>query len=1029
MKFYLNNQQVQVEVSPTITRAKDGTLASASVVLKANNVKNPYAPMQSFRIETENTNNDIYYYVVNSDSVSIFSLDPLTYKHNLSLIDSRKLLSKHIVRNSSFSQPASKYKGSYFALTQTMIQTSSGSSTWKFQVGMQTGQNNAAIPLHIESKDRVRTSYLKFNIQLSTSKTNTFEAGNWEQVSNINDINDVLTQSARTGDLEIQTLVIYYKLNGQNMFQNINMADLGVITFNKPIELPIIKELIEQGANDIFIGTAYNNGYLEAFGKDIVFTPATYIAQNIKVPLVAMVQIEAVVEYYYNTAYDILNLLIKRQRQKTTSYQKNDLFVLPLSTDTGKKLELYNLLTTTIAPNFAFTQSTMYECVSEVFRLFDSFFTLDSNKCLEINYLNESSEMTITGKYSGAMTSLSEERYNNGVITYFQGAKPIISFPDNSSFGRLRSNALGVPKQDDHNFIVAHPIDTIIKVEAIITQVRMMNATITGNVILDITPYVVEESIWSILPTSVTFPYESNYLNKAQNNTVYYSKGSNSIQLAYFNQTYYGTTYFSYYQAVKSAVHRMAGVYGTATDVLPTGIQNIKPAEQDWLDIRMRIQYISTIDGRLKIESIVDKYDGEMLIDQSNGSIDLNKLGLNMLGTTLMMGEPSRNYTHEISSWENKIKEGQYFIENGEKWVANSVSYNVLNEHKIIGQISFVKNFNALSQRINLLREKRLSNISSELTLKSEDNYIEYIYYSTSNSNLPTKESIAYREGYIYQTIASTFDNNSSTYYTIDFALIYVAVSNYITDNGQQVLQNASNIYIPLVKYGAGNMICFEMSFNHPITAGNRTKASSGWFGSNNYYTDSVKYALEDGTLDKCDISLYQSSSDNIFSDEFPFIKTTDLPIQSSMTIYGYECYKQPNEVFSLNYQLCFLPIENRKDIDFIGSAFINDNAFINSKDLMNHKFYLHYTDSSSNFQYSILDTKGEGNRKSISSISIGNIGINGNSITFNFSATQNIKTWSICDENGNIYFASNNNNNGTNTTKVIYFIPRHNRI
>lgn len=1045
MKFYLNNELKEVEISPVITRAKDGTLPSASVVLKANTDKEPYAPMQEFRIETENENNDIYYYIVGSDSVSVFSNDPLTYKHSLSLIDKKKKTNKHIVRNSSFSQPAKRFKSSYLAMYETLIV---GTQQDRRILGhnAQSGNSDAVIPLHIDSKDKVKSSFLKISVQYCCTRSNPLNTGHIFPANTLEEMNSKIDSSLKSADMGLSQLYLYYTLNGQqeSVALTINAND---IIFGKPFELPIIKEKIELGANDLYIGTYYSNvfGYTIPFGSGVSFTPPTSPTQNKWIPIIIMIQIEAVIEYYYHSAYDILNLLIKRQRQKTQLYQKVDLFNLPLSTDTGKKKELYDLLTSTVAPNFTFTQSTMLECVSEVFRLFDAYFTLDSTNCLEINYLNESNESIINGKYSSAVTSISEERFNNGIITYFQGAKPTVRFPNNNALIRARSSNLGVPAQDDHNFIVDKPIDYINKLEVKVTQFSINNVSIKydptlypdlGDIplMLDLSNYVVEEGVWSVLSTTGDLPYNHNYLNLVQNNTLSYSKGSNIIPLAKWGTTTIASQQYYFIDlAIKSALHRLSGVYLDTWDSQPTAIGNIRPftsGEENWNDFMFRAEYISTIDGRVKIESISNKYDGEMLIDQSNGSIDLNKMGLNMLGTSLMMGEPTRNYTHEISNMEDRIKEGQYFIENGERWVANSCSYTIINMNKIVGQISFVKNFNALSQRINLLQEKRMSNISSELTLKSEDNYIEYVYYSSVPVLYSSFQNIAYRREWLYKSILSTFKSDYEYYTSPDYAMFRANVTN-TTGSGTKT---TSYIYLPMVKYGAGNSICFEMSFDSPISAGNRTTATSGWFGSVNYYTDSIKYTDENGILDQCTIYMFQETPNQVYSSDFPFI-TEDDPEEAGEFIYAlrnYEIYKQPNEVFALNYELCFLPIESRKQIDFLGNAFINDNAFVNPQNLMNHRFYLYYTNSveQPTFKYSVLDTKGEGLYLVISSVEF-LYDTNNNIVGIKFNHLQTYTTaitWAICDENRNIYFASNESQNA-GTTKVIYFTPRHNRL
>src|SRR5690606_39715259 len=56
----------------------------------------------------------------------------------------------------------------------------------------------------------------------------------------------------------------------------------------------------------------------------------------------------------------------------------------------------------------------MYECVADVFRLFDAIFRIGTNDVIEIEYFNDLSKEEIAqATFSGRNTSISEDKYAN----------------------------------------------------------------------------------------------------------------------------------------------------------------------------------------------------------------------------------------------------------------------------------------------------------------------------------------------------------------------------------------------------------------------------------------------------------------------------------------------------------------------------------------------------------------------------------------------------------------------------------------
>ena len=124
---------------------------------------------------------------------------------------------------------------------------------------------------------------------------------------------------------------------------------------------------------------------------------------------------------------------------------------------------------------------------------------------------------------------------------------------------------------------------------------------------------------------------------------------------------------------------------------------------------------------------------------------------------------------------------------------------------------------------------------------------------------------------------------------------------------------------------------------------------------------------------------------------------------------------KQPNEVFALNYEIAFLPKEQNRD--FIGSAFINDNFLVSGKP-KRKKLYVWHSEE----PYSVLDTEGRGTKLAVTGVAQ-----SGGEITFTHEEGEATSYWAICDERGNILFASNSE--CATTYKRVYFALRNSRL
>ena len=1030
--IYINNVLQRVEILPANVPTKDETLETLSFALISNNNPLPLAPGQEVKIDFDGSGTGFGYFFLANDSVETCSLNPPRYKHTISCVQNTRKLSKHMVRNSSFTQPFYLKKSS-FNVNKRFSYAAIGSNippghdwtyqAWRGQDGDAGNLNFFSTPLTLLEKEKITSAKLKISFQYGIGQWGIHCGRLYSNDQNVDNIIDniqsigVSPYSAVSMNLALH--LKYTDRNGVTQTRALIPSDLGLVEFelNGTYNFPLIMELAQQGCNNFEIVFDTTDLMSATIISDYDSHEQNYVSI-----MVYMVQVSIESNVYYYNCYDILELLIKRQLK--TTRLKTD----PLLFDLPESGELYELLKNTVAPNFTFTNLTMYECVAEVFRVFDAIFTMDRFGRLGIEYFNDLSESNVSqdAKFTGRTLTQNEDKYTNGLVADYQDARTIEHFPNNTDgFAHLRSAEFGVPESTDHNFIVPHGIDNIIKCEIIIDRLELSSGStgsgsriFVGAMPLDITDYVVDQDTWSSLATSAMSNDDFNNMVKKKSNTVYYVKGDNKIQLGAVKPGFWFLTKYAIQNAADTALIRFCGAYYGSGAHYTARIDELDSVlKGDWKSIKMRVTYQTSVNGKTKVHSLINKYPGEALIDQANGAVDLNKLGLNMLGLSLKLGNPTLNATHRITKWSNRIRTGQIYNWQGKLWVANVVNYTLMNG-AIQGKVSFVENFNALSLRTQLLREKRMSNISRELVQKSEEIITDYIYFSSVDPYTLGKvgEGIHFNPLILKYLLWDSLCGNS-TGFRIGDAFIHFNETTTIL--GVTFLKM---IYIPMIRYGAGNTINFEVSYDHPMNAGNRTTYIDG-----QYFTDHVIYTDDKGFMEEVNVRVPTSVQE--YTENFPSATMVDNNHVNDyfFEIANYRVYKQPNEIFALNYQLAVLPLPNRSNIDFVGNEFINSNRFVKDNVLGKKDCYIAFKEEKS----SVLDVKATPYflKKKVSSMSrLGNENdVNQAIAKFNFSALTaeqraRVVSWAIVDELDNILFASNSPLESIDYVKL-YFI------
>ena len=700
--------------------------------------------------------------------------------------------------------------------------------------------------------------------------------------------------------------------------------------------------------------------------------------------------------------------------------------------------ELYEILNKTIAPNLTFTQCNLFECLEQIFMYLDGYPILVNENTLGIRYFNDNNGEVVDSKEIDSKRILNEKRFVNGLVSDYQKGtlNNELVYPSSVFMSGVQSKKLGLG-DDDLVMRVDYPLYKLKEVlvnpptaRIIVGIATHMQGISTNswydsgfyNFVfknpVDITYFCVEKEIYSNLLT------DKNYVGaeRVKENCFTYEQNGKEIDVG---QTYkvwvFGWTAKVSNNVISSALQRLLGLNPAIEEGDNYTLYNtLRMMNGEYLarDIKYQIRYETLTDGRLLIETNENRFEGSERLDIGQGATDIMKMGLNLYGTSLKSGNAELIRTEKFAKTQNRIKVGSLYYENGDRYIATSVS-EVVNGDYIVSTINYTKNFNKLSNFIELDQKKRFNEVDSSLVLRSEDIYKEYLYFSLKNDT-QLANKIHVNSDLLYNGLTNTFLKNP-TAYKLDLATCETE-----TINGEKNRDGV--VLLPITPYGSGNALCFEMSFNSPLIANTNFKLNQ----YNQWESKNVFYANQDGFADYFTINFYRTRKKLILND-LPQIDKKILTNEYITHLGGFSnllYYKKPNEIFSLNYELICLPYQNQ-DL-FIGENFIKYNGIIGAQQPKKTLKLL----ISDNELYSVLDKKGFGSvAKSNITLQVQNAYATENSYISayacsveSFSLDKAIKSWAIVDSDDNILISANQNL-AINDRIIFYIFTSHNRL
>lgn len=711
-------------------------------------------------------------------------------------------------------------------------------------------------------------------------------------------------------------------------------------------------------------------------GKDITFS-VTGTSQN------DIFSIKLEIETYYYTILDIVKEVVRRCELELT-----------YSSD----LDFLNEL---IAPDYSFTQNDLYSALVNIFSYVDALPTLNDNE-LGIEYLNDKNETKIEeDNITSYKNTLDSDRYVNSLMTDYKNATTpkAVFYPSSMGYALPKPSVIGVPGETDWAIYTDKPIREIKSMHLMSSSTSKITAKIsrttstTGysqtikediiiNVPIDISSLVYERTNYLQLPRidkDWGFGLKSGY----QNNSFYYTKGTNEINYYQLTNNTIGQKVALIKEGIANAISET--IFQSTVDDYEASIfyESITDIEMDLNGFLYQVEYYPTFSGRAVVESNENKFNGTERLDQSNGGTDLNRLGLNLYGQSLRLGNEEKVVSHKVLNFEDRIKKGSIY-EN--EWLVNKASTSIFKDFSV-QTLSLTKNFNRLNKFIRLNQNKRFNEIDTSVVERSEIILKDYVYLST-NAFEEESDNIYYDKNYFFSALSNTFYRTAYSFSPQE--CWFKTDSDYL--------------YIPLVKYGFGNAMCFEVAFDSANSAGTQLSTNSEWYGTS-YFGKYCLYTDDEGFKKNVSLSFlcHKSNSTELQYTKLPTVDTIksgdtliDEYFYKIIDIKNLKVNKQPNEIFALNYELIWLGYDNNV---FIGNAFIQNSCFVGKLEDLN-ALHLYCSDK----LYSVIDHKALG--KDYGEITIATQ--DQKSLLVRGKCPTSCKSWAIANSKGDIYFAVN---------------------
>ena len=383
---------------------------------------------------------------------------------------------------------------------------------------------------------------------------------------------------------------------------------------------------------------------------------------------------------------------------------------------------------------------------------------------------------------------------------------------------------------DTVSLIVSKPIIELLSIIVKCNSSSYTGIGISNGATADMTQYVFEENVYKVIDIDpAVIP------NKGV--SLYYSLSDNIIKGCDFRTPTANTGDVQNDYAIKKVIYSAFKGYAASPSTSPW--KDIKVNDFTFLVTYRTKDSVRVSQSRPDIRKylMASRFDPYPINGQFNNQedtlVDSVKFGLNVYGKLIRTGNTEYTVTEWSPDWNSVRRKGELYRINGDLYYAARIHSVCYSEH-IESEVTFSKDFNALSSVIGIPSEPRFYEISEQSAIRREVEINDILYLTTEPADdLTTSQNEMYRRS------SKIFDLIFSG---SEYAKYALTAFKGDKDSAEKI----SNVYgeptflkeivTPLSSYSCGTTLTYTWDMVDNYGAGDKVSAAEGTLpGTINY--------------------------------------------------------------------------------------------------------------------------------------------------------------------------------------------------
>jgi hypothetical protein len=644
-----------------------------------------------------------------------------------------------------------------------------------------------------------------------------------------------------------------------------------------------------------------------------------------------------------------------------------------------------------------------------------------------------------------------------------------IKTPAEGRFKTVRSSGIQLT-DTDFNLPLEYSLYELSKFEIVIPKVMFraildlggsstVSATdIDDDVILDLTPRIIEKQWWELKDLTVNFPdytpktpFSNEIgLRKNRGGHLYWERNTKKIDLSYAIGEFFKQQ--ALIPVIQEALNEEITLYpkeiysgsflyflrqdasfysGSGVDLSPYTISNI------FRNIKFNVEYITYDNPVMQVDRsdvMSIDYESTVRINQQAKFTDYGRASRDAYGQLQRGGVPNISFSRVHTSLDGLYPVGTI---DQDGYIITKRSLTYFNEH-LIAKYEATLDHNRLNEFLGIDQEYRVFEIPTDNVFERNDFFAEYLVVVEPNNQLTESSTMINATG--RDLAMKRLYNNDGLPSEITYAFVRTDgfLERYPDDT-----DDFKAIMTPVNTFGGKGAVVFKFGFKSNQVAGNALYEDGG--SPKRIYNEPVRYTDGLGFFKEIWFglgSVYSETSNfpTVFSGEdtfnkeykYPLIKHTDATLGQEFHIVSGSAnpddiaynpiiaYKDASSNYYVSFIVPIIPLSYKNYV--LGQNFYTDNRLVKNPDVdvegndVSSKLYLFkYTTPTVYNKFDDLLLK-----DGYSSVVELKDGINteyvNGVLTFKDDAFINEfvhKAWAIADEDGNLYVACNKPING----------------